>query len=138
MRTCLTRSILLLGLAAAATSGAALAQQATDTGLAGRVVAIDPVTGKTVAPTPAQIADLQKRANAKSTTIAPRGTQLPRTQAEAAKKITVRKDGTELMQASQDSLSNVVQVRQADGSFKTSHGDASGHPDTATQEKARD
>lgn len=139
MRTCLTRSI-LLGLAAAATCGVAMAQQPVDNGLSGRIRAIDPATGKLVAPTPAQVADLQKRANAQAPKTAPRGTQLPRTQADAAKAIIVRKDGTELMPASQDSLSSVVQVRQADGSSRTSHGDAQGHaePSSHTQEKARD
>jgi len=123
-----------LTLAGGAYAGESASTTQADSGVSGRIKFIDPVTGKTRQPTAAEVAKL--RARAATMKAAPGLSMLPKTHADAARSITVAKDGTETLMASQDSFSTLVQTRRADGSFVTVHADSNGHVDSTAKEKA--
>jgi hypothetical protein len=131
-----TTVLLLAGmtLACGAYAGEPAGTTQGDSGMSGRIKAVDAVTGKSRQPTAAEVAALRSRAANMKTS---RGLKMPRTNAEASRMITVRADGTERLPASEESLSTLVQVRQADGTFVTAHADADDHAAAASQAKEK-
>jgi len=120
MRNCKTTVLLLAGMALSCGVYAAEPAAEADTGMSGRIKAIDPATGKSRQPTGAEITALRARA-ATMKSASPLRTRLPKTHAEASRLVTVLQDGTEILPASEDSLSTVIQTRQADGTLVTGH-----------------
>lgn len=124
------RTTFLALLASTAFAGAAFAADEpsgqSDNANVGRVKAIDPITGQTREPTAAELAALQVKANRLK--VAPKarmgGTVLPQTHEQASRMVKKLKNGAEMLPASEDSMSNVVMVRNADGTFSTFHADA--------------
>lgn len=114
---------LTLGFAAQAAEPAAQAD--TNAYYNGVTVAIDPATGRLRQPTNAEIVAL--RASVQKNVVA-RGTasSMPRTEADAVKTIRKLADGSVIATVPESLMSNVVAVKQADGSIKIQHVGADG------------
>ena len=112
---------LSVGFAAHAAEPTAPAAEENVGSYQGVTVAIDPATGKLVAPTAAQLAEL--RAAAPRAVSAQRGQAgyTPKTRAEAELTTQRHPGGRVSMQVSEDMMSYVTAVKQPDGSVKVVH-----------------
>lgn len=121
MRISMTPLLLVSSLALASTAFAAEPTQ-TDTSLYfnGVKVAIDPVTGRLRQPTAAESAALRASV-ANMPAQKSRGKAMPKTRAEANRTVRKLRDGSVMMDVSEDMMSTVVATRQADGTIRVQH-----------------
>lgn len=113
---------LTLGFAAQAAEPAAQAD--TNAYYNGVTVAIDPATGRLRQPTNAEIVAL--RAGVQKSVVRGTSGNMPRTEAEAVKTIRKLADGSVMAMVPESLMSNVVAVKQADGSIRIQHVGADG------------